>query len=557
VTPTGFAPVISSNDYSNISGTHFTELQKRGSSERLLLDKSRSESQDYDDPYDTYSNTPTYEHRSLQKPITDAGRVIRLHNTTIDTAKIFRREVEVETSGNENINTSWKQLMMNDTSAFIIWNVTNTHVGFNSKDEAVEKCLDEFNNRRRAIAPYLVSTTVRENGYFLRNFINKISKYSHLHDLRTVQDHYDEFKQILKDHQSYYATLKEVIQNMDQETKYTVYCAQRRFCTCFSQQDIVRYEEQFSFLSQYNFLLRTYLICGHYIDPIIRVIFIVTGLILNGTILIIFTRHKNRITECDVMVMNIAVNGILILIVYIPLQYIHFYYSSVIRHEEFSNNGFFVIVQTALISVSGISLLTLRAQHNFQVTKALNTTASWWPRSVFWQSALCVLSVWVLASSVAVFTYMFNNHPKIGHLIAPLVYIVLYILILSLVMNRIKLYAEKDLVPPEQENIINSRAIVELCKVFWITHFPLFLWLLLEGLCGFALRLVSINYSYVEIVFCYVYFSYTCVNTLALYRASCGFRKLLYTHLFRCRYKQEEVMMTEIKQPGPETQPPA
>jgi hypothetical protein len=551
VTPTEFALVNSSLDYSNISGTHFTELPERGSHGRLFLNKTHSGPQRHDDPYNNYDNTPAYEHIFAQNSINGDGREFRLHNTSKDTVTLFETEVEVETSGNGNINTSWKQLMKNDASAFIIWNVTNAHVGFTLKDEAVEKCLDEFRNRRRAIAPYLVSKTVRENGYFLRDFMNKISKYSHLHDLATVQHYYDEFKEILNDHESYHATIKEVIQNMDQETKYTIMCAQRRFCACFSTQDVVRYEEQVSFISQYSFLLRTYLICGYYIDPIIRGIFILIGLILNGTILIIFAKHKYTITECDVIVMNIAVNGILILTVYIPLQYIHFYYSSVIPHEEFSNNGFFIVVQTTLISVSGISLLTLRAQHNFQVSRAVNTTACRWPLSVFWQSVLCILTVWALAFSVAVSTYTFKDHPKIGYLFAPLVYIILYILVLPLVLNRFKLYTEKGLVPPEQENIINSTAIVELCRVFWITHVPLFIWLLLVGLCGFALKLVSINYSYVEIVFFYVYFSYTCINALALCRASYVFRNLLYRHLLRCWYKQQ------TQQSGPETQCPS
>lgn len=549
MTPTLFVPAISSRDY-NISETNFTERQKHGTSRRLLPNKSLSGSQNYDDPYNNYNNTPTYEYKLLQNSLTAEGRVIRLRNKSTETARVFRRDAGLETSENENINISWTQLMLNDTSAFIIWNVTNTHVGFTSKDRDVEKCLGEFKTKRKAIAPYLISTTVRENGYFLRDFINNISKYSHLHDLRTVQHHYEEFIQILKDHQSYYATSREVIQNMDQETINTVFCAQRRFCTCFSRQDIVRYEEQFSILSQYNVLLRTYLIFGYYIDPMIRVIFIVTGLILNGLILIICTKYTNTTTECDAMVMNIAVNGILILVVYIPLQYIHFYYSSVIPHEEFSTNSFFLIVQTALISVNGISLLILRAQHNFQVTKAFNTAESRWPRFVFWPSVLCVLGVWVLAFGVAGFTYVFNNHPKIGNLCAPIVYIILYTLILPLVMNRFKLYTEKGLVPTEQENIINSSAIVELSRAFWITHVPLFIWLLLEGLCGFILRLVNINYSYVEIVFCYVYFSYTCVNTVALYRTSYRFRKLLRTHVFRCRYKQQDVMLTETQHPA-------
>jgi hypothetical protein len=556
VKPSGFPPYSNSLDFSAISAAHSPNHEESASSELQLHNKSDYGSQGQDNPYSNYSNNRKYENRfSQNSTITDHELMFKLSNARKDNVTSFR--IDAASLANEETKTTWKELINNDDLALILWDVTNKHVGFKSRDESVEKCLDEFNDERKAIAPYLVSTTVRENEYFLRDFINNISKYSHLHDLNTVQNYYDQFREILKDQKSYYKALKQIIENMDQDMKYAIICAQRRFCSCFSSQDIVRYEEQFCSLSQYNFLMRTYLIYGYYIDPIIRGIFIVTGLILNCAILIIFAKHKDVVTQCDVMVMNIAVNGILILIVYTPLHYIHFYYSSIIPHEEFSDNGVFASVQSALISVSGMSLLTLRARYHVQIFHPLNSAVFWRSLSTMWQHSLCVLTVWMWAFSVATLTYMFNDHPKIGYLFAPLVYIALYVLTLPIAMYRFKIYSEKGLVPPEGEKIISSTTVVQLSKMFWMTHVPLLVWLLLERLCGFILKLASINYSYVDILFCYVYLSYTCVNTLALCRGSYVFRKLLYRHVFRCSYKlneQQDMMLNETGRPACETQ---
>lgn len=546
-----FAPNSDRLDDSANSAVDFRNHEKPDSSELLLHNKLGDEQQRQGNPYSNYSNSPKYGNRFSQNSVS-TDHLSALSKTTKGSVKRFRREAGIE-SGNEQINISWKELVNNDKLALILWDVTNKHAGFKSRDESVEKCLDEFSDKIEAIAPYLLSTTVRENEYFLREFIHKISKYSHLHNLNAVQNYYDQFREILKDQQSYYTTLKEVIENMDQDMKYTLICAQRRFCSCFSSQDIVRYEEQLSSLSQYNFLMTAYLIFGYYIDPIIRAIFIVTGLILNCTALIIFAKHKDTVMQSDVMVINIYVAGILILIVYIPLHYIHFYYSSILPHEEFSDNGIFASVQSALISVSGTSLLTLRAQFHIEIFHPLYRPVLCLSSSTMWQRVLCILTVWVWAFSVATLTYMFNDHPKIGYLFAPSLYIVLYVLLLPIAMNRFKIYYEKSFVPPEEEKIINSTTVTQLSKMFWMTHVPLFVWLLLERLCGFVLKLANINYSYVDILFCYIYFSYSCVNTLALCRANYGFRKLLYSHVLRCSYKQneqQEIMLNETGHPA-------
>jgi hypothetical protein len=535
VAPAGFSTDRNSFNYTNISGNNFAELHN--SSEIPLFNKSGSLLQRQN------INTSNHNNESLLNSFSNDEAMLKSHTTSNESVKIFQNEAKDVTRENKtNAHTPWTELLKNDTLASIIWNVTNKHAGFEKSDKSVEKCLDEFRDKMEIIAAYLVSSTVRENGYFLRNFINQISKYSYLHDLMAVKNFYDKFEDILEDHRLYHEALKEVIQNMNQEVKFVIYCAQKRFCSCFSSHDVVRYEEQLSSLTQYNFLLKTYLIFGYYIDPIIRSILIVTGLILNCAILTILAKHKSIISTCDFMVMNISVNAILILTLYVPLQYIHMYFSSILPHGESSHNGFFVAVQTVLISVDAMSLLTLKAQNHI---KALLSS---YQLSTVWQNAFSGLVVWLVSLSVAAFTYILNGYPKIGHVFAPLIYLLLYILILSIAIKMLKPDMENIPVNPEEEKGIPSSVIAKLSKTFWVTHIPLFLWLLFEALCGFVFKLVSINYLYIEMMFFYVYFSHTCVNALALCRGSCVFRKLLFGRLLRCWYRpsaQENIMLKE------------
>jgi hypothetical protein len=205
-----------------------------------------------------------------------------------------------------------------------------------------------------------------------------------------------------------------------------------------------------------------------------------------------------------------------------------------------------VAVQTAVISVDAMSLLTLTAHHH------IKDLLSSYQISTVWQNAFCGFVVWLVSLSVAVFTYILNGYPKIGHVCAPLIYVLLYTLVFPVTINMLKPDMENISVDPDEEIVITSSVIAKLSKTFWVTHIPFFLWLLFEALCGFIFRLVSINYLYVQMMFFYVYFAHTCVNALALCRGSCVFRKLLFGRLLRCWYRpstQENVMMKETRPP--------
>lgn len=530
VAPVGTSTDIRNFNYSDISG-NLAEL--KNSSEIPLLNKSCSLLRRHD------INTSNYDNGFVLNSVNNYEALLKSHTTGTDSVRIFRIGADNVTGENRKVvRPPWTELMKNDTLAFIIWDVTNRHAGFDKSDESVEKCLHEFGDRMEMISPYLVSATVRENWYFLRYFINQISKYSYLHDLRGVENFYDKFQDIIEDHRLYHAALKKVIQNMDQEMKLMIYCAQKRLCSCFSSLDVVRYEEQLSSLAQYNFLLKLYLITGYYIDPIIRSILLLTGLILNCTLLTIFAKHKSIIDTCDFMVMNISVNAILILIVYVPMQYIHTYYSSILQRGEFSYNSCFVAVQTALISVSASSLLTLKAQYRIKASGLSNG----------WQNAFWGLSVWLVSFGVAFLVYILNGYTKNGHVFVPLVYLLLYVLIFPIAMNMLETDVGNIRDNPKGENVIPTKLIAEISKTFWITHIPLFIWLLLEALGGFMFKLISINYVYVEIMFFYVYFSHTFVNAMDVGRGICACRKQWFWRLLSCWYRpdaQKNVIMKD------------
>jgi hypothetical protein len=212
------------------------------------------------------------------------------------------------------------------------------------------------------------------------------------------------------------------------------------------------------------------------------------------------------------------------------------YFSTILPHGESSSNSLFMAVQTTFISVGAMSLLTLKAQLH------IKDLISSYQLSTVWQNAFCGLAVWLVSFTVATFTYILNGYPKIGYVFPPLVYLLLYVVILPVTMNMIKPEGE---IATEEEKVIPSSVTAELSRIFWLTHIPLFLWLLFEALGGFMFKLVSINYFYVEILFCYVYFSHTCVNALALCTGSCVFGRL-----FRCWYRQsaqQNVMMEETR----------
>jgi hypothetical protein len=167
------------------------------------------------------------------------------------------------------------------------------------------------------------------------------------------------------------------------------------------------------------------------------------------------------------MVMNITVDAILILTVYVPLQYIHTYFSSILSYQNSSHKSLFVAVQTVLISVSAMSLLTLKAQHHMKA--AISSFAL----STLWQSVFCALAVWLMSFSVAAFTYTFNVYPKIGHVLVPLVHVVLYIVVLPTAMTMFRHNIKDISKHSEDENLITFTVITELSKVFGLTHVPL------------------------------------------------------------------------------------
>ncbi|XP_069698360.1 uncharacterized protein [Periplaneta americana] len=492
---------------------------------------------------------PEDEVEGHQRIFVDITHLARLYAKFKEDETSANSSTEDDSAPNEDKHVSWRVLMKRNKLAYTIWNITNKNAGFKSRDEAVEKCLLELKDRRKALAPYLVSTTISDSSHFLRNFNNIVSKYSHLHDLTTVQKYYREYIEVLQDYEEYSFTMHEIIRTMDQRMKYLLICAQRRYCSCFTLSDVEVYENQFSRLSSSKIFIKLYLIFGYYIDPIIRSLFLVVGIIFNFEVLAIFVKNVEVRTEYNIMILNIVVTNILMLIIYMPIHYIHIYFSPLLPHSEFTNNGVFILVQATLISSSVLSLFILKVQQHTEVS----TPATSPPLPAFWRGALLFVCLWVTAIGVAVFIFVFKDYPSMGYILAPVAYITLYITLLSISLTKLKLSLHKT-----PSRLVNSDVILAFSKLFWATHVPLFVWLLLEGLCGFALKLAYINYSYIDVFVYYLHFSYACFSPFVLCKSSGNYKTLLYKYVSMFLYKQkkeQDIMLRVTQQPESQTNP--
>ncbi|XP_069698359.1 allatostatin-A receptor-like [Periplaneta americana] len=452
-----------------------------------------------------------------------------------DGSKLEGEETDYTNSEEDN-EIFWRDITRGDPLALTVWYVTNKYIGSVIKEEEFEECLLEFEDASKAVAPLLVINSINPN----KNFLREVVQYGTTEDdLENDRLFYEKCLKVVQDHGSYISAVKRIITDIDERLEQKVFCPFKTRCGCLSVKDVEDYEQEFIRISRYAFFLKLYLFFGNYIDPLIRLFIVISGITMNIVLLLIFAWHKDVRRESNIMVFNIAVNDVLILLVYLPMQYIHHYYPNILPHEYYSNNSLFIAIQTTIISVSAFSVLVMRFQLYFDVCRSLKTSQPRFSISSWWRCALYLLSVWSCALGVAVFAFANNNETNIGHPFAAVLYAVLYIFVLSismsvlnnLILGRLKQKAAAQ----EPKHLISSRVIVELSKTFGVTHIPLFIWLLFDGYYGVILKLLHFSsYRHFGIVIYYLNFLYACFNPLALCRANNTYKTLFDKYLFNC-----------------------
>jgi gastrin-releasing peptide receptor/bombesin-like receptor 3 len=285
-----------------------------------------------------------------------------------------------------------------------------------------------------------------------------------------------------------------------------------------------------------------------YVNPSIYILIMTVGLVQNGTLVLIFLRHKEIRTTANIMLFNLAVSDILNLGISAPLfcmfHYPHNDPADVTLCRLYTAGRHF------LLCVSALSVLALSVQR-FCITapKILYSRSNSW--SLTTSPMLYVFAVWLLAFLIAlpmllsqgVYGYLCSSSTdesptRVLFLLYALMFCVLLpslMLFFSMLTAR-RLRKSAVIMPCALRHITQAHARVRsasivtfLALVFVLTYFPLWLWAAVVYWTDPDRQSVPVLVS--EYVTKYLLFANGCFNPTALCIASRTFRNLFRRYL--------------------------
>ncbi|KAJ9576738.1 hypothetical protein L9F63_025366 [Diploptera punctata] len=280
-----------------------------------------------------------------------------------------------------------------------------------------------------------------------------------------------------------------------------------------------------------------------YVDPAIYVIIIILGLTFNGTLLIMFLRHKEIRTTGNIMILNLTVCDLLNICINAPLHYSFHYYKNEL------NNVLLCRIITAVRQffrcVSASSLLALSVQRYCATN----------PRVQYFNSrcrvASFVLVVWVFPLGVAVppsvtwdfyrrMCSYYNKNNTTTRLVIILTAVLYCVVFPALVLGFNLLTARRlrhsaHAFPGETGHSIKSRrkrsagVVTSLAVLYVISYVPYWVW------CSFVYNYDVDRHSgvvlFTEYVFKYLLFADACFNPLTLYFTSITFKNMFRRYM--------------------------
>ena len=280
-----------------------------------------------------------------------------------------------------------------------------------------------------------------------------------------------------------------------------------------------------------------------YIDPIMYVVIIICGLVLNGTLLAIFARHKEIRTTANIMILNLALCDILNVCINAPVHYVYPYYR---KKLHILTCRTLLAARQFFSSISAISLVALSIQRfcatfSFTHRKFFNNKC---------RTVLLVVLVWAISLVISVLpTFMWEyyermcsyyrnpNTTKVVVVISAILYCVVYLGFMVgfnlLTARRLRLSAQE--MPGEMRNKIKScrnksaSVVTSMAVLYVMSYVPYWIWSLvvycyeLNRHTGLAL--------FTEYMFKYLLFAHSCFNPVALYISSNTFKRLFRRYL--------------------------
>ena len=281
----------------------------------------------------------------------------------------------------------------------------------------------------------------------------------------------------------------------------------------------------------------------NYIDPVMLAVIIISGLVLNGTLLTIFVRHREIRTTANIMILNLAICDILNVCINAPIHYVYPHYRN---NLPILTCRFFMSARQFLSSISAISLVALSIQRfcatfSFNERKFLSNKC---------QTGLFIGLVWAisLVASVAptfikeYYERVCSNHHetkvmKTAVVTSAIFYCVVYLaLIVSfnlLTARRLRLSAQQML--GEHWHKIKSgrnksaSVVTSMAVLYVVSYVPYWIWCV-------VVFCYELN-KHTGVVLCtgyvakYLLFAHSCLNPVALYISSNTFKSYFRRYL--------------------------
>jgi hypothetical protein len=377
------------------------------------------------------------------------------------------------------------------------------------------------------------------------------SEYGYNIDLEAFEEQLDEIVASAAIYGELSAIRRRSVRYVATKARHAV-CSSRLQCECISPDCTALLSEVYSSLLETISRLRSAYLFRRYAEPALTLLVFCLGVLWDGALLLIFCRHNEIRTTCNAMVMNMAVSDMLGLVIVLPVQYFVYNYRN--EPDIFIIKLFALMVsQTVLIFVSAFSILALSAQRYFVITRSLQDFASQPYAQSRAHVAACIIAVWAGAVGITLalgflLTGASDDRAKLQRTVFAIALVLLLAAValpLSVTMLNARTAAKlkqsaRDMPGIERKSALvraryrSSKVIVGLSVAFWLTHSPLFVWMIVMISHGQSFP------RYVPSVIYHLFFSNAFLNPVSLYVTSRTFRNLFKRYILRCWHNEHE-----------------
>ncbi|KAJ9584039.1 hypothetical protein L9F63_021616, partial [Diploptera punctata] len=457
--------------------------------------------------------------------------------------------------------SSFEHMVQENREASLIWNFTNKYNILENKDNLLSShsyhytCQSELNYHKELLVPYVLNLTLNN----VSDFIHSVS-ISSLHGTRLSysQDLVDNFTKISQDEQVYNTILEEFTPKLEELKEKELFCFRNSTCACFSSESLQKYSDERQNFNKRAKLILNYILFGSKIDPPIRIIVVLIGLLLNCALLIAFVKETSMRKESNICVFNLIINNMILLLVYTPLQYVHKYH----HYNNFIEYSFHIF-EIFVISVNVFIVLIVSAQRYFDVSRALKPNVTGFKLSATVRCIIYSCFIWIPSIVITASICSQSNHHMI-HGLQTILFFLIYLLVLAILIivfnslsaRKLQKAIENRQISLENESITSSTVVLAITATYYLIFTLFFLYLPFETYQSemYFHYFFSLKRRIYSLIFHSMISLYPSITILALYKSNSMFRKYLRKYLFRCWLENGEekyVTMSSLKNDEP------